>query len=128
MNTLGLSRKAAYVGAGAGLALFVIIGLLPGSFLGGTMGLSIAGALLGSPVSSALLPRVIVGLSMLFGVMVTGVAFVACGTVVGGACVFAGGLVGAGALVGAAHAANMVTIVMANRNLIALFILVLLRK
>ena len=83
MNTFGLSKKAAYVGAGAGLTLFVITGLLPGSFLGGTMGLSIAGALLGSPVSSALLPRVIVGLSMLLGVMVTGVAFVACGTVVG---------------------------------------------
>jgi hypothetical protein len=65
------------------LALFVITGLLPGSFLGGTMGLSIAGALLGSPVSSGLLPRVIVGVSMLLGIMVTGVAFVACGTIAG---------------------------------------------
>jgi hypothetical protein len=35
MNTT-LSRKAAYIGAGAGLVLFALFGLLPGSLLGVT--------------------------------------------------------------------------------------------
>lgn len=83
VSSLGLARKAAYVGAGAGLTVFALIGLLPGSFLGGSIGLGIAKALLGSPVSSALLPRVIVGLSMLLGVIISGIVFVVCGTMVG---------------------------------------------
>ncbi len=70
-------RFVAYIGAGAGLILFAVTGLLPGSFLGGVIGLNIAGGLLGLPVSSALLPRLIVGLSMLVGVLISGVVFVA---------------------------------------------------
>ena len=38
-----LSRKAAYIGAGAGLVLFAIFGLLPGSLLGGAAGIKFAG-------------------------------------------------------------------------------------
>ncbi len=34
-----LSRKAAYIGAGAGMVLFAIFGLLPGSLLGGAAGI-----------------------------------------------------------------------------------------
>ena len=34
------TRKLAYIGAGCGLVLFAIFGLLPGSFLGGVMGLN----------------------------------------------------------------------------------------
>jgi len=71
------ARKMAYMGAGAGLVLFVLIGLFPGSLIGGVMGLTIAGSLFGSPVSSALLPRLIVGLSMLLGIMGSGVIFIA---------------------------------------------------
>lgn len=74
MKAKETARKMAYAGAGAGLVLFAILGLLPGSLLGGMVGLNIAGSLLGFPVSSALLPRLIVGLSMLLGVL--GSAFV----------------------------------------------------
>lgn len=71
-----ISKKATYAGAGIGLVLFAIFGLLPGSFLGGVMGLNIAGLVLGTPVSSGVFPRVIVGLSMLVGVLASGIIFV----------------------------------------------------
>ncbi|HYA32180.1 MAG TPA: hypothetical protein VED67_05410 [Thermodesulfovibrionales bacterium] len=83
MKTKEMAKKMAYIGAGAGLVLFAVIGLLPGSFIGGVIGLNIAGSLFGMPVSSALLPRLIVGLSMLLGVLVSGIIFVAGSTVAG---------------------------------------------
>ncbi len=83
MKTNGMTKKMAYIGAGAGLVLFAVIGLLPGSFLGGVIGLNIAGSLFGLPVSSALLPRVIVGICMLLGVLVSAMIFIA-GTSVAG--------------------------------------------
>jgi len=70
-----LAHKPTYIGAGVGLVLFAIFGLL-GSFLGGVMGLNIAGAVLGTPVTSNVLSRLIVGGSMLIGVMVSGIMFV----------------------------------------------------
>ncbi len=78
-----MSKRMSYIGAGAGLVLFALIGLLPGSFLGGVVGLNIAGSLFGMPVSSALLPRLIVGLSMLMGVLVSAVIFISGATVAG---------------------------------------------
>ncbi len=78
-----MAKKAAYIGAGAGLTLFVMIGLLPGSFLGGTLGISLAGSLFGSPLESNLLPRLTVALSMFLGVLVSGAIFVTSGTFVG---------------------------------------------
>ena len=78
-----MAKRTAYIGAGAGLVLFAVIGLLPGSFLGGVIGLNIAGSLFGLPVSSALLPRLIVGISMLLGVLVSGIIFVAGSTIIG---------------------------------------------
>jgi hypothetical protein len=83
MKTRETAKKMAYIGAGAGLVLFAIIGLLPGSFLGGVVGLNIAGSLFGMPVSSALLPRLIVGISMLLGVLVSGIVFISGSTILG---------------------------------------------
>lgn len=77
------AKKAAYIGAGAGLALFAIIGLLPGSLIGGSIGVAIAGKLFGAPLTPHLLPRLTVALSMLLGVFVSGVLFVAGGTTAG---------------------------------------------
>jgi hypothetical protein len=83
MRSDGIAKKAAYVGAGAGVALFAIIGLLPGSLIGGSIGIKIAGTLFGSPVTSQLLPRVTVALSMLLGVFLSGTFFVVCGATAG---------------------------------------------
>jgi small-conductance mechanosensitive channel len=75
MNTT-LSRKTAYLGAGAGLVLFALFGLLPGSLLGGAAGIKLAGLFFGLPLDPGLLSRVIVLSSMLVGVVVAGITIV----------------------------------------------------
>jgi len=70
------SKRGLYIGATAGLVLFIFVGLLPSSFVGGVLGLKIASYLLGSSVETALLSRAVVGLSMVTGILATGCAFV----------------------------------------------------
>ena len=77
------SKKLAYMGAGCGLVLFAVFGLLPGSFLGGVMGLNLAGIMLGTPVGAGILPRMIVAASMLIGVMVSGTMAIMASTTLG---------------------------------------------
>ena len=76
MKTREMAKRGLYLGAGAGLVMFAIIGLLPGSFIGGVIGLNIAGSIFGLPLSVSLLPRLIVGASMVLGIIVSGVIFV----------------------------------------------------
>ena len=75
MNTT-LSRKTAYIGAGAGTVLFAIFGLLPGSLLGGAAGIKLAGMVFGLPLDPGIISRAIVLASMLVGVMVSGIAMI----------------------------------------------------
>jgi len=70
------SRNATFVGAGAGLVLFVMFGLLPGSLLGGAAGLKFAGLFFGLPLEPGIISRAIVLASMLVGVMVSGIIIV----------------------------------------------------
>jgi len=67
------SKKAALIGAGAGLVLFGMFGLLPGSLLGGAAGLKFAGLFFGLPLEPGIISRAIVLASMLMGVMVSGI-------------------------------------------------------
>jgi hypothetical protein len=78
-----LSKKLTYIGAGMGMVAFALVGLLPGSLLGGAMGLNIVGAIFGYPVTAGVLQRLIVAASMLVGVTVAGIIFVAGASVVG---------------------------------------------
>jgi len=82
MNTT-ISRKAAYIGAGAGLVLFAIFGLLPGSLLGGAAGVKVAGLLFGLPLEPGIAAKAIVLLSMLVGVAASGIAIVTAATAAG---------------------------------------------
>ncbi len=83
MDTGNSAKKAALIGAGAGLILFVVIGLLYGAVIGGIAGLNIAGGLFGFPVNSAVLPRLIVGISMILGIFIAGIFFVGGMTIIG---------------------------------------------
>jgi hypothetical protein len=83
MKDTTYTKKLAYMGAGCGVVLFAVFGLLPGSFLGGVMGLNFAGILFGTPVGAGLLPRMIVAASMLVGVMVSGTMFIMASTTLG---------------------------------------------
>jgi small-conductance mechanosensitive channel len=78
-----IARKGAYIGAGAGLVLFAIFGLLPGSLLGGAAGINIAGLFFGLPLEPGLISRAIVLVSMLVGVLVAGIVIVTATTTVG---------------------------------------------
>lgn len=78
-----IAKKTAYIGAGSGLALFALFGLLPGSLLGGAGGIKIAGMLFGLPLESDLLARTIVLSSMLVGILVAGIALVTATAAVG---------------------------------------------
>jgi len=64
------------MGAGAGLVLFVMFGLLPGSLLGGAAGIKFAGLFFGLPLESGIVSRAIVLASMLVGVVVSGIIIV----------------------------------------------------
>ncbi len=77
-----IAKRTAYIGAGAGLVLFALFGLLPGSLLGGAAGINIAGWLFGLPLDPGLISRIIVLLSMLAGVLVAGIAIVTASTTV----------------------------------------------
>jgi len=70
------SKNATLVGAGAGLVLFVMFGLLPGSLLGGAAGLKFAGLFFSLPLEQGIISRAIVLASMLLGVMVSGIIIV----------------------------------------------------
>lgn len=83
MKTRETAKKGLYIGAGAGLVLFAIAGLLPGSFIGGVIGLNLAGSIFGTPLGSAILPRLIVGVSMVLGILVSGLVFVAGTSILG---------------------------------------------
>jgi hypothetical protein len=78
-----IARKTAYIGAGAGLVLFALFGLLPGSLIGGAMGINVAGWLFGLPLQPGLLSRMIVLASMLIGVLVSGIVIVTASSTVG---------------------------------------------
>ncbi len=71
-----IAKKAAFGGAGAGLVLFALFGLIPGSLLGGAAGIKLAGAFYGLPLESGLAARAMVLASMLVGVMASGITIV----------------------------------------------------
>lgn len=78
-----ITRKMAYIGAGAGLVLFALFGLLPGSLLGGAMGINVAGWIFGLPLEPGLIARAIVLAGMLVGVLVAGIVIVTASTTIG---------------------------------------------
>ena len=78
-----MAKNGAYLGAGAGMVLFAIFGLLPGSLLGGAAGIKMAGLLFGLPLEPGIISRSIVLISMLVGVMVSGLMIVTATSTVG---------------------------------------------
>ena len=77
------TKKGLYTGVGAGLVLFALVGLLPGSFVGGVVGLNVAVGIFGLPLSASVLPRIIVGASMVLGILLSGLVFVVGSAIIG---------------------------------------------
>ena len=76
MERIEMSKKGLYVGTGVGLILFVLVGLLSGSFFGGLAGLKIMESITGGPLEATLITRMVVVLSMLAGVVASAVIFI----------------------------------------------------
>lgn len=88
------AKKMALVGAGIGLALFALFGLLQGSVIGGAIGIDIVNSLYEAAQPPTLLARIIIGGSMLAGVIISGVVFVVgCSSVCAAAGYLAGFLI-----------------------------------
>lgn len=83
MKTHELSKKFTYVGAGIGLVLFALFGLLPGSFIGGVLGLNIAGKIFGIPITPTVPTKIIIALMMILGVIVSAVLFITSTAILG---------------------------------------------
>jgi len=80
MSKNDMAKKGLYIGTGMGLVLFVLVGLLPGIFIGGMGGLKIGEILFGTVAAGAIMPRLIVAFSMILGLLMTAVVFiVGCG-------------------------------------------------
>ena len=71
-----IANRLSYLGAGVGLALFAVFGLLYGSLIGGVVGLNVVNTVFGEPLGSALIPRIMVALGMLTGILSAGAIFV----------------------------------------------------
>lgn len=79
----GITTKMTFAGGGVGLAMFAVFGVVNASFLGGIIGINIAGALTGFPVDSSILSRAIVAIGMIMGIMIAGLMFVMAGSLAG---------------------------------------------
>jgi hypothetical protein len=76
MKTKEMAKKGLYVGTGAGLVLFALMGLLPGSMIGGVIGLKIAGGIFGLPLQATVLARMIVAVCMITGVITAAITLI----------------------------------------------------
>ncbi len=76
MKKESYAKKGLYAGTGTGLILFLLVGMFPGSLIGGAVGLMISSALFGAPVEPTLIPRIILVLSMVTGVLTSAAVFV----------------------------------------------------
>ncbi|MCX7914182.1 MAG: hypothetical protein N2511_06315 [Thermodesulfovibrionales bacterium] len=78
-----IMKKGTLIGALSGFVLFVFIGLLPSLFIGGVIGLKIAKYLLGFPFNTEIIGRSIVGISMIGGIIISGLVFVIGSSLIG---------------------------------------------
>jgi len=78
-----MKERLMYTGVGIGLVLFAVFGLLYGSFLGGVVGLKMVGAVMGEPVASGIIVRIVVSISMVLGVLIPGFLVTAAGGTAG---------------------------------------------
>jgi hypothetical protein len=88
-NEASIGKKGLYIGAGIGMVLFAIVGLLPSS-LSARSRSQICGHIFGLPLGTAVSPALSGRIFMVLGVLVTGLVFVVGLSLIG----WAGGTLG----------------------------------
>lgn len=76
------SKKAVYIGTGAGLILFVLLGFFPSAMMGGYVGLRLAELIIGHG-NLGVVARVFTAVSMIGAVITTACAFLLGGAFAG---------------------------------------------
>lgn len=76
-------KRGIIIGAVVGVVIFLCIGIVPGSFVGGTIGLNMASILFDAPFNPELTPRLIVATSMVIGVLLSALMIVTISALVG---------------------------------------------
>ncbi len=77
------ANKGLYAGTGTGLILFLLVGMFPGSLIGGAAGLLLTKLILGTPVEPTLIPRIIMVVSMITGIISAAALFIVGTSVLG---------------------------------------------
>ena len=83
MKQTELAKRGTYIGTGAGLIMFMLLGFFPGSLIGGAAGLWISNLIMGEATGASIIPRMITALSMVAGIMGSAAVFVIGTSVVG---------------------------------------------
>ena len=69
-----LASKGLYVGTGAGLVLFILMGFLPSSLIGGVVGLKVVGWMYGT-FQATIISRLVLAVCMMAGILVSATLF-----------------------------------------------------
>jgi len=77
------AKKGLYAGTGTGLILFLLVGMFPGSLVGGAVGLMISNFMFGGPVEASIIPRMITVVSMVAGIIASAGVFIVGSSVLG---------------------------------------------
>jgi hypothetical protein len=91
-KTLGgvVMKTYTFFGGVLGLIIFLTVGLLPAIVYGGFAGVTLAGAILGTPIGTSILAKALVVFGMVTGLLGTASIFVVLGAIFGtgvGSCV-----------------------------------------
>jgi hypothetical protein len=79
------NKTPSLIGAGAGLALFLAVALLPSLLYGGYAGVLLAGGIFGTPLQATFLARALIVFGMVLGVTAVASLFAVAGAFVGAA-------------------------------------------
>jgi hypothetical protein len=75
MNTETYAKKGTFIGTGIGIVLFVLVGILGGSLVGGAIGLKVANLVTGGPLQAGMVSSVFLAVSMLVGMFGSALMF-----------------------------------------------------
>jgi hypothetical protein len=78
-----IAHKTTYMGAGAGMALFSIFGILPSLIAGGALGLMLADMLFGGTANAETLRRLMAAGGMMLGITLGSAVLVAASSILG---------------------------------------------